>query len=100
LASYHPDFMVCTDNKVYIIETKGDDKVLDKNVQRKKLATVEWCKKINQLDEENRMNRTWEYVLLSEISFYALARSGATLEEICALNKVSMSESSGRLFEE
>lgn len=100
LASYHPDFMVCTDNKVYIIETKGDDKVLDKNVQRKKLATVEWCKKINQLDEENRMNRTWEYVLLSETSFYALARSGATLEEICALNKVSMSESSGRLFEE
>ncbi|MBP3553322.1 MAG: DEAD/DEAH box helicase family protein [Bacteroidaceae bacterium] len=100
LASYHPDFMVCTDNKVYIIETKGDDKVLDKNVQRKKLATVEWCKKINQLDEENRMNRMWEYVLLSETSFYALARSGATLEEICALNKVSMSESSGRLFEE
>lgn len=98
LASYHPDFMVCTFNKVYIIETKGDDKVVDKNVQRKKLATVEWCKKINQLDEDNRMNREWEYVLLSETSFYGLARSGATLEEICALNKVSMAESSGKLF--
>ena len=59
LASYHPDFMVCTSDKVYIIETKGDDKVMDKNVQRKKLATVEWCKKVNQLDEANRMNREW-----------------------------------------
>ena len=98
LASYHPDFMVCTANKVYIIETKGDDKVIDKNVQRKKLATVEWCKKINQLDEDNRMNREWEYVLLSETSFYGLERSGATIEDICALNKVSASEASGKLF--
>lgn len=98
LASYHPDFIVCTSDKVYIIETKGDDKVMDKNVQRKKLATMEWCKKINQLDEDNRMNREWEYVLLSETSFYGLARGGATIEEICALNKVSFSEGSGRLF--
>ena len=72
--------------------------MLDKNVQRKKLATVEWCKKINQLDEDNRMSREWEYVLLSETSFYGLSRSGATIEEICTLNKVSFAESSGRLF--
>lgn len=98
LASYHPDFIVCTPDKVYIIETKGDDKVMDKNVQRKKLATVEWCKKINQLDEDNRMHREWEYILLSETSFYGLAKNGATLEDICALNKVSMSEGTGRLF--
>ena len=98
LASYHPDFIVCTSDKIYIIETKGDDKVLDKNVQRKKLATVEWCKKINQLDEDNRMSRDWKYVLLSETSFYGLSRSGATLEDICVLNKVSFAESSGRLF--
>jgi type III restriction enzyme len=98
LASYHPDFMVCTSQKIYIIETKGDDKVMDKNVQRKKLATVEWCKKINQLDEDNRMSREWEYVLLSETHFYGLERSGATIDEICALNKVTFSEGSGRLF--
>ena len=67
-------------------------------MQRKKLATVEWCKKVNQLDEANRMNREWEYVLLSETHFYGLERSGATIDEICALNKVTFSESSGRLF--
>lgn len=98
LASYHPDFMVCTSGKVYIIETKGDDKVQDKNVRRKKLATIEWCKKINRLDKNDRMNREWEYVLLSETAFYGLANNGATLEELCALNKVSVSEASGALF--
>ena len=99
LASYHPDFMVCTSDKVYIIETKGDDKVRDHNVKQKKLATVEWCKKLNRLLPEDRMNRTWEYVLLSETSFYGLSSSGATLEDICRLNKVSFSEASGNLFE-
>lgn len=98
LASYHPDFIVCTASHIYIIETKGDDKVVDKNVQRKKLATVEWCKKINLLDGESRMGRTWEYVLLSESSFYKLERNGGTLEDICKLNKVSASAASGSLF--
>ena len=98
LASYHPDFIVCTADKVYIIETKSDDRVMDKNVQKKKLATVEWCKKINQLDDENRMNRVWEYVLLSESSFYLLQRNGATLDDICRMNKVSESSASGTLF--
>ena len=71
---------------------------MDKNVQKKKLATVEWCKKINQLDDENRMNRVWEYVLLSESSFYLLQRNGATLDDICRMNKVSESSASGTLF--
>ena len=77
----------------------GDDKVTDKNLQRKKLAIVEWCKKINQLDEANRMSREWEYVLLSETSFYGLSKNGATIEDICALNKVSMSDANGLLFQ-
>lgn len=98
LASYHPDFMVCTANNIYIIETKGDDKVRDVNVQQKKMASMEWCKKINRLDEEHRMGREWTYVLLSETTFYSLSSNGATLEDICELNKVSFSEASGRLF--
>jgi len=35
LSSYHPDFMACTKQHVYIIETKGNDRVEDPNVQRK-----------------------------------------------------------------
>lgn len=98
LASYHPDFMVCTSNKIYIIETKGDDRVMDPNVQRKKLATIEWCRKVNKLNADCRMDREWEYILLSETSFYGLANAGATINDICDLNKVSLSEATGRLF--
>ncbi|MBQ2243595.1 MAG: DEAD/DEAH box helicase family protein [Bacteroidales bacterium] len=98
LASYHPDFMVCTSNKIYIIETKGDDRVMEPNVQRKKLATIEWCRKVNNLNADCRMEREWEYILLSETSFYGLANAGATINDICDLNKVSLSEATGKLF--
>jgi type III restriction enzyme len=98
LASYHPDFIVCTSNKVYVIETKGNDKVNDANVQQKKIATVEWMKKVNDLSVDDRMNRIWEYVLLPESSFYGLAQNGATIEDICNLNKVSIAAANGRLF--
>ena len=87
LATYHPDFLVCTDTHIYIIETKGQEQVHNKNVRQKQLATVEWCKKINQLRPSDRMNRTWEYILLGEIDFDSLKRNGATITEICELYK-------------
>ena len=48
--------------------------------------------------QDNHMNREREYVLLAETSFYGLERSGATIEEICTLNKISFSEASVRFF--
>ena len=64
MATYHPDFIVATHEKVYLIETKGNDKLFDKNVRQKQTAAVEWTKKINELKSEERMNREWEYVLI------------------------------------
>ena len=60
--------------------------------------TVEWCKKINMLRPQDRMNRTWEYVLLGENDFYSLQRNGANLSEMCELHKVSESAAKGELF--
>ena len=46
---YYPDFLVKTSkNKVYIIETKGQ---ADLNVPLKYQRLVNWCKKVNQLQE-------------------------------------------------
>ena len=100
MATYHPDFIVATAEKVYLIETKGNDKVFDKNVRQKQTATVEWTRKINKLKPEERMYRTWEYVLLSEDNFYGLALNGATLTDICDHLKVSLSFLVGDLFAE
>lgn len=99
MATYHPDFIVATAEKVYLIETKGDDKVDDVNVRQKQTATVEWIKKINALEPGDRMNRIWEYVLVGESVFYSLSGSGATITDICNMCKVSYSVATGNLFD-
>ena len=99
MATYHPDFIVATADKVYLIETKGDDKVDDVNVRQKQTATIEWIKKINALEPEDRMNRTWEYILVGESVFYSLSGSGATITDICNMCKVSYSVATGNLFD-
>jgi len=68
------------------------------NVRCKQTAAVEWVKKINALPAEKRMNREWEYVLLSEDDFYGLAANNATLTDICDRCKVSQSSIEGNLF--
>lgn len=99
MATYHPDFIVATADKVYLIEAKGDDKVDDVNVRQKQTATIEWIKKINALESKDRMNRTWEYVLIGESVFYSLSGSGATITDICNMCKVSYSVATGNLFD-
>ncbi len=98
LASYHPDFMVCTEEGVYIVETKGNDKINDANVRRKQLSLLEWCKKLNRLPNEDRMNRTWSYMLLSEDNFYTWSANGATFNDIARLSCVSPAAVTGLLF--
>ncbi|MBQ6063186.1 MAG: DEAD/DEAH box helicase family protein [Prevotella sp.] len=98
MATYHPDFMVATDKKVYLIETKGKDKLFDKNVRQKQTAAVEWTHRINGLMPHERMNREWECVLINEDDFYMLSANGATLTDICDRCKVSLSSAMGTLF--
>ena len=98
MATYHPDFIVATGKKIYLIETKSNDKVFDKNVRQKQTAAVEWTRKINELRPEERMNREWEYVLISEDNFYGLSTNGATITDICDRCKVSLSAATGELF--
>ncbi len=98
MATYHPDFIVATREKIYLIETKGNDKLFDKNVRQKQTAAVEWTHKINELKPEERMGREWEYVLISEDNFYGLSSNGATITDICERCKVSLSAAMGELF--
>ena len=98
MATYHPDFIVATGEKVYLIETKGNDKLFDRNVRQKQTAAVEWVRKINELRAEERMNRVWEYVLISEDNFYGLSANGASITDICDRCKVSLSAAMGELF--
>ena len=98
MATYHPDFIVATERKVFLIETKGNDKIFDRNVRQKQTAAIEWTRKINGLKANERMNREWEYVLISEDNFYGLSSNGATITDICDRCKVSLSAAVGDLF--
>lgn len=98
LATYHPDFLVKTKDKIYIIETKGNDKIDHKNVRLKQQSTAQWLRRVNDLPLEERMSRKWEYVLLSEDNFYSLSGSGASLEDICIRCRVSAAAATGNLF--
>ncbi len=89
MATYHPDFIVATANKTYIVETKGQDKVADRNVQQKRRAATEWCAKINTLPAPLRHNRQWEYILIGENSFYGLTTNGATFGDLCQRCRIS-----------
>jgi len=82
LASYYPDFMVKTGDKIFIVETKAEQQMDLANVQAKRQSAVEWVAKINELKPGDRMDAEWKYVLLSDTSFYALKARNATASDI------------------
>lgn len=98
LSLYSPDFIVKTDKKIYVIETKADRDINDQNVRHKQLAALDWIKRVNTLKAEERMDREWAYILLGENHFYRLKENSASIEEICDLAKLNEASAKGKLF--
>lgn len=97
-APYFPDFLVRTAEGIFLVETKADNMVDDKNVLQKKRAATEWADRVNKLPAKERMSRVWEYLLLKESQFYSLRGGGATFGDIADLCRVTTSTAYGRLF--
>lgn len=98
LSTYHPDFIVRTSENIYVVETKSDRDVNDLNVKQKQIAILDWIEKVNGLEEGDRGNSKWEYILLSESHFYGLSENGASILEIFELSKLNKAALLGRLF--
>lgn len=98
LSLYSPDFIVKTDNKIYLVETKADKDINDQNVKQKQLSASDWIKRVNSLDAKERMGREWSYILLSENHFFRLKENNASIEEICELAKLNEAGVKGKLF--
>lgn len=81
-AFYSPDFLVRTENAIYLAETKAQQQVAHPNVQRKRKAAVAWCERINALAPEHRQGLPWHYVLLSEPVVLEWQAKGAHLAEL------------------
>jgi type III restriction enzyme len=81
-AFYSPDFLVRTEQGIYLVETKAQQQVIHPNVQRKLKAAAAWCGRINDLQPEQRSGLPWHYVLLGEDAFYEWRDKGAHLSEL------------------
>jgi len=87
-AFYSPDFLLCTEKAVYLMETKAQGQVSSPNVQRKLKAAAAWCERINLLPEEERSNLAWHYVLLGESVFFEWRDKGALLSALCDFARI------------
>ena len=98
LSFYYPDFIIKTNDSIYLVETKSDKDLNDPNVKQKQLATIDWIRRINELKPEDRMDRKWEYILLGETHFYGLRDNRASIDEIFQLAKINESKVLGKLI--
>ncbi|HEY4414720.1 MAG TPA: hypothetical protein VGO57_03425 [Verrucomicrobiae bacterium] len=85
---YHPDFLVRTKSGTWLVETKAQDQLIQADVIRKKIATVAWCERLNELPPDQRSEREWNYCLLGENLFYEFKDKGATMEEALQFSRV------------
>lgn len=83
LRNYEVDFIVKTQDKMYLVETKADKDIPNPNVAVKVRAATAWCEQASLVPspEEMKQSQEWEYLILSEslyksnkgLSFEALA---------------------------
>ena len=83
---YEPDFIVETDDTIYMCEPKASKNMKDEDVLEKKEAAEEYCRAATEFNAENG-GKLWKYLLIShdeirpQSSFIYLAKN-ATNEQI------------------
>lgn len=60
---YEPDFIVETDDTIFMIETKSASEVDDVNVLSKKASAEEYCKNATEYNLQHQ-GKQWKYILL------------------------------------
>ena len=98
LSTYSPDFILKIRDKVYLVETKAQKDVDNMNVKQKQKSAIDWCKKVNELNSENRMNAMWSYSIIDDNTFYSMNTRGASTEDILEYCKLTNSKVEGKLF--
>lgn len=79
---YSPDFLLRTEDRVYVIETKAQNQISAVNVQRKKRAAKGWCDRINELGDSYTRGKSWYYVILGESPVRQFHNANARVSEL------------------
>lgn len=81
---YEPDFVVETDDVIYLVEVKGEDKLNDPDVIAKKTRGVQYCEVASRWGKANGY-KEWQYLfipsqkIMPNSSFMQLAKQFHTL---------------------
>jgi len=95
IAAYFPDFIIKVDGKIYMIETKAQNDLDNRNVINKEKSALDWIKKINELPESDIMNCKWNYVIIGDNTFYAMKDNGASVKDILEYSKLTSIKTEG-----
>ncbi|MDE5615562.1 MAG: DEAD/DEAH box helicase family protein [Alphaproteobacteria bacterium] len=99
LGTYYPDFMVKIGDRVYVVETKGNNMAQNPDVKSKEVGAMDWVAKINELPPAQRMDAEWHYALLTDEQFYSLRDKNASIREILDFCRLTRGRATGALFE-
>lgn len=96
LREYEVDFIVKTDDKMYLVETKADKDLNDPTVLLKAKAAHSWCMNASTVDplEGSSQPKSWEYLVLPEGLYKANSGLGFDLfTPLCRQQRDRMIES-------
>lgn len=100
---YEVDFVVLTDDTIYLVETKADKDLYIPSVALKARAAQAWCESANGIPapENGTQPTNWEYLILSEGLFKAnRGLSFEALVPLCqALRERVIAQQQGKLFQ-
>lgn len=64
VSKYEPDFIVETEDKIYMVETKASNEMDSSSVKEKAAAAVVYCRAVSEWNAAND-GKPWEYALIS-----------------------------------
>ena len=64
MSKYEPDFIVETEDKIYMVETKASNEMNSSSVKEKAAAAVVYCRAVSEWNADNG-GKPWEYALIS-----------------------------------
>jgi type III restriction enzyme len=82
---YEPDFLVKTENTMFLFEAKGDHLITHSDTALKAQAAMAWCLSASRVAPPNGVSQPqqWEYIILKESVFNA--NEGASFNALLAL---------------
>lgn len=102
LRNYEVDFIVKTQDRIYLVETKADRDIDTPNVAVKARAAVAWCEQASAVSppSEYKQSQVWEYITLSEGLFKNNQGLGfEALEPLCrGLRDRIIAQAESKLF--